>query len=91
MPIGKEQTPISGAQNTCVVFGWNDDVIPVENGIRFAQGHKAELHIMDSGHRLDDVLDDVGEFFRLFLERLGLRRDAAFADVRRPRWRSEIQ
>lgn len=57
----------SGAAQTCVVFGWNDEVIPVENGIRFAQQERAELHVLDADHRLIDVLPEVGVLFERFL------------------------
>lgn len=60
LPGYAEQNPVSGARRTCVVFGWRDEVIPVENGIRYAQGERASLHLLDGDHRLNDVLADVG-------------------------------
>lgn len=50
-----------------MVFGWRDAVIPVQNGIQFAQEHHASLHVLDSGHRLNDVLSDVGAIFDNYL------------------------
>jgi predicted esterase len=70
MPIGEVQSPSSGAKHTCVVFGWHDEVIPVANGIRYAQETQAALHVFDSGHRLDDVLDKVGGVFEAFLREI---------------------
>lgn len=67
MPGYKEQTPVSGATKTSVVLGWRDAVIPVEHGIRFARQHRSELHVLDSDHRLNDVLQDVGQLFDQFL------------------------
>jgi len=61
------QDPHPCAARTCVAFGWGDDVIPVEHGIRFAQAHKADLHLLDSDHRLNSVLPELGELFGLFL------------------------
>ena len=37
-----------------VVHGWGDDVVPVENAIRFARGARAELTLLDAGHRLSE-------------------------------------
>lgn len=63
-------SPVSGAQRTCVVSGWNDEVIPVEHSVRFAQAHRTELHLLDSDHRLASVLDEVGGLFERFLVRV---------------------
>lgn len=35
-----------------VVHGWQDDVVPPERALRFAQTHQAELHMLDGDHRL---------------------------------------
>jgi predicted esterase len=67
MPGYAVQNPQSGAARTCMVFGWQDEVIPVECGIRFAQAHRAELHLLDGDHRLNSVLPEVGELFARFL------------------------
>ena len=67
LPGYGEQEPASGAERTCVVFGWQDELIPVEHGIRFARLQKADLHILDSDHRLNSVLAEVGVLFEQFL------------------------
>lgn len=67
MPGYADQTPVSGAGRTCVVFGWQDEVIPVEHGIRFAHEMRAELHVLDGDHRLNSVLPSVGMLFESFL------------------------
>jgi acetyl esterase/lipase len=68
--FGVDQDPAPSADHVCVVFGWNDEIIPVEYGIRFAQKHRASLHVLDGDHRLNSVLPKVGELFEQFL--LGL-------------------
>lgn len=68
MPVFTVQNPVSGAVRTCVIFGWNDEVIPVEHGIRFAERHRAALHVLDSDHRLMTVLPELGELFEKFLK-----------------------
>lgn len=70
MPGYAEQRPMSGATHTCVVFGRQDDVIPVDNGIRFAAENHADLHVIEGDHRLNDQIVKVGELFEAFLRKL---------------------
>lgn len=58
------QIPIS------IVHGWNDDIVPVENSIRFASTCQAELHILDSGHRLTEKIDEINYYLKRFIETL---------------------
>ena len=69
LPGYQEQRPKAKAGHTLVVFGWEDEVIPVEHAVRFSREMKAELHIFDSTHRLLDVLPEVGSLFQLFLKK----------------------
>lgn len=64
------QQPVSGAGLTSVVFGWNDEVIPVANGIRFAKEQRHELHLLNTDHRLQSVLPEIGFLFERLLCRL---------------------
>jgi len=52
-----------------VIHGWNDDIVPVDRGIRFAQLHRAELHLLDSGHTLNDQLPTLSLLFEDLLRR----------------------
>lgn len=52
-----------------VVHGWNDDIVPVERGLRFAQRHRAELHLLNSGHTLNDQLAALSRIFADVLQR----------------------
>jgi len=70
MPGYANQQPMSGAQHTCVVFGRQDDVVPVENGIRFAAENRADLHVIEGDHRLNHQIGQVGVLFEAFLRRL---------------------
>lgn len=70
MPGYGEQDPRSAAAHTCVVFGRQDEVIPVSHGIRFADANRCELHIIEGDHRLNDQLAYVGELFASFLRRV---------------------
>ncbi len=53
-----------------IVMGWQDEIIPAQNVITFAQSQRAELHLLDADHRLDGVLQDVGELFEQFLHKV---------------------
>lgn len=70
MPGYAVQTPVPGTSRVSVVFGWHDDVIPVEHGIRFAKDQRAELHVLDSDHRLNSVLAELGILFENFLKKI---------------------
>ena len=70
MPGYANQDPQPGTPQVSVVFGWRDEVIPVAHGIRFAQAQRAQLHVLDSDHRLNDVLQPVGDLFARFLQSL---------------------
>lgn len=53
-----------------VVHGWNDDIVPVERGIRFARTHRAELHLLNSDHMLNDQLPALSLVFDHLLARV---------------------
>ena len=53
---GWDDEPSSIPTMTTVVHGWQDDIVPVERGQRFAARHRAALHLLDSGHTLNDQL-----------------------------------
>lgn len=47
-------TPMSGPIS--VIHGWNDDIIPWQNSLKFAEQNQADLHLLNAGHRLENVL-----------------------------------
>ncbi|MEH6626583.1 MAG: alpha/beta hydrolase [Motiliproteus sp.] len=53
-----------------IVHGWHDDIVPPENSLRFAEEHNASLHLLDSDHRLNSQLAEIGGLFGLFLKGL---------------------
>jgi alpha/beta superfamily hydrolase len=55
---------------TAIVHGWRDDIVPVENSIRWAREHKAALHILESDHRLQDQIESICRLLRDFLRAL---------------------
>lgn len=55
---------------TEVVHGWSDDIIPVENSIRFCQQHCHSLHLIAGDHRLNSSIDTVTALFAQFLHKV---------------------
>jgi len=65
------QEPVPVAQKTVVVHGWNDDVIPVQHSIRYAQQFRTELHLLESDHRLNDQIPMLCGLFAMLLDAIG--------------------
>ena len=63
-------TPAAPDIPICIVHGWDDDIVPVENSIRFAAACKAELHILESDHRLTANIDEINYYLKRFIETL---------------------
>ena len=70
MPGFEAHTPHEVACPTVIVHGWRDDVVPVDNSIRWSREHRATLHVLDSGHRLTDQIGIIGGLLRAFLKGL---------------------
>ena len=63
-------TPTPPGIPVAIVHGWRDDIVPVENSIRFAQACNAELHVLDAGHRLTEIIDEITYYLRRFIEKM---------------------
>jgi alpha-beta hydrolase superfamily lysophospholipase len=70
MPGYESLTPPAPGMPIAIVHGWNDDVVPVENSIRFAKECNARLHILDADHRLTASIDDINHLLTRFIENL---------------------
>ncbi len=70
LPGYGEQEPVPEAKLTAIFHGWNDEVVPAENAIRFARRHRCELHLVDGDHRLMSHLQVIETLFADFLRRL---------------------
>jgi pimeloyl-ACP methyl ester carboxylesterase len=66
----EKYTPQDVAMPTAIVHGWHDDVVPVDNVIRWAREHRATLHILESDHRLEDQIGVICILLRNFLSAL---------------------
>lgn len=53
----------------CVVHGWKDEIVDHRRGLDFAQRHSAALHLLDSGHTLNDQLPALSLLFDDLLKR----------------------
>jgi len=68
---GFEQfTPKPAACPITIVHGWRDDIVPVDNSIRFAREYRATLHVLDSDHRMTDSIARIVFYFAQFLKSL---------------------
>lgn len=54
----------------CIVHGWHDDVVPVENSIRFARDCQATLHLVDGDHRLTDNITEINGYLKRFVRQV---------------------
>jgi predicted esterase len=63
------QDPVVPAQRTEIVHGWNDEVIPCDNAIRFARLRHCTLHLVEGDHRLNARIPLLRELFGAFLAR----------------------
>ena len=66
----EDLTPVPPSLPICIVHGWHDDIVPVENSIRFARECAATLHIVDGDHRLTANIDEINEYLRHLVESL---------------------
>jgi pimeloyl-ACP methyl ester carboxylesterase len=67
MPGFEKYTPQDVAMPTAIVHGWRDEIVPVDNVIRWAREHRATLHILDSEHRLENQIGVICILLRNFL------------------------
>jgi pimeloyl-ACP methyl ester carboxylesterase len=67
MPGFEAYTPQDISCPTVIVHGWRDDIVPVDNSIRWAREYRAALHILESDHRLEDKIEEICRLLRFFL------------------------
>jgi pimeloyl-ACP methyl ester carboxylesterase len=60
-------TPAPPAVPVTVVHGWQDEIVPVDNALRFAREANCSLHVLPGDHRLIARLDTLAGLFRQFL------------------------
>jgi pimeloyl-ACP methyl ester carboxylesterase len=67
MPGFEAHTPQDVSCPTVIVHGWRDDIVPIDNSIRWARDHRGSLHALDSDHRLEDKIEEICRLLRSFL------------------------
>ncbi|MDX1497335.1 MAG: alpha/beta fold hydrolase [Salinisphaeraceae bacterium] len=67
---GWDEEPQGCPKLTTVVHGWDDDIVPLDAAIRFSKPRKAALHVLDSGHTLNDQLPALERLFTDFLQQV---------------------
>ena len=60
-------TPLTPSMPICIVHGWHDDIVPVENSIRYARECSASLHLVDGDHRLTANIDEINGYLEQFI------------------------
>ena len=64
-------TPEPPGMPISIVHGWDDDVVPVENSIRFARKCNATLHLVDGDHRLTANIGEINDYLDKFIDHVG--------------------
>jgi pimeloyl-ACP methyl ester carboxylesterase len=64
----EDLTPEPPSMPICIVHGWHDVVVPVENSIRYARSCSATLHIVDGDHRLTANIDEINDYLEQFIK-----------------------
>jgi pimeloyl-ACP methyl ester carboxylesterase len=70
MPGYEDLTPVPPQVPICIVHGWHDGIVPVENSIRYARECSATLHIVDGDHRLTANIGEINYYLRRFVQKL---------------------
>jgi pimeloyl-ACP methyl ester carboxylesterase len=70
MPGYETLTPPPPSMPFAIVHGWHDDIVPVDNSIRYAREANATLHILDGDHRLTANIDAINDLLQRFIETL---------------------
>ena len=63
----EDLTPDPPPIPTCIVHGWHDDIVPVENSIRYAQACSATLNLVDGDHRLTANISEIKNYLTQFI------------------------
>jgi pimeloyl-ACP methyl ester carboxylesterase len=50
-----------------IIHGWRDEVVPLDNSMRFAREYGAALHVLDDDHRLHGSIRRLKYLFEFFL------------------------
>ncbi|MGM0632674.1 MAG: alpha/beta hydrolase [Pseudomonadota bacterium] len=71
IPGWKQQQYADDLERVSIVHGWDDELIPPDNILRYATSAACDLHLLPADHRLAAVLPELGAIFEAFLRRIG--------------------
>ena len=71
MPGYEQHTPKPARCPMAIVHGWRDDVVPIDNSVRYAREYRATLHAIDADHRMTSSIDAIVRYLGFFLDGLG--------------------
>jgi len=63
----EEHYPVR-CETVSVIHGWQDDIIPWQNALRFAEERHAALHLLDTDHGMHSAMTQIAGLFQSFLE-----------------------
>ena len=66
----EELTPLPPSVPIAIVHGWHDDIVLVDNSIRYARTCAATLYLVDGDHRLTSNIGEINEYLRLFIRQV---------------------
>lgn len=70
LPGYRVPRPRPGCKMMTIIHAWQDKTIPVNSIIEYAEYHKAELHLVNSDHRLSKQIPLLEKLFDEFLGKL---------------------
>ena len=71
MPGYEQYTPTPAKCPIAIVHGWRDDVVPIDNSVRYAREYRATLHAIDADHRMTANISDIVRYLEFFLDSIG--------------------
>ena len=63
----EDLTPLPPSMPIAIVHGWHDDIVPVENSIRYARECSASLYLLDGDHRLTENIAAINDYLEQFV------------------------
>ena len=70
LPGYRVSRPVPGCKRMTIIHAWQDKIIPARSVIDYAERHKAELHLVNSDHRLSGQIPPLKRLFEEFLGNL---------------------
>jgi len=69
IPGYQEPHPVPACNKMTIIHAWKDELIPAKNVIEYAENYQAELHLLNSDHRLSGQIPLLVKLFDSFIGR----------------------